>query len=326
MTNNNSKVVAAPVGVWLCVGAGVVATFAVAGLNGCSVRERGPDREGALPGQGISVPVNQRIAPAGRQIELTGTRPQVLAVSPDGALVAVGGKNSLLLIDPREGTILQTVKLPSDQARLAETTSVSEQILRPDAQAQASYSGLIFSADGRRIYLSNVRGDIKVLGVGEDRKVSPLHSIPLPPTALEERQAEIPAGLAISPDGKRLYVAGNLSNRLIEVDTTTGKTLRTIAAGSLPYDVVLKGSKAYVSNWGGRRPDAQSTIGPSGRGTTVRVDPTRHIASEGSVSVIDLEIGKAEAEILAGLHACGLALSPDGRHSQSPMRAATPSA
>ena len=35
----------------------------------------------------------------------------------------------------------------------------------------------------------------------------------------------------------------------------------------------------------------QSLTGPAGRGTIVRVDPVRHIASEGSVSVIDLTAG-----------------------------------
>ena len=48
------------------------------------------------------------------------------------------------------------------------------------------------------------------------------------------------------------------------------------------------GNKIYVSNWGGRRPDADSVTGPAGQRHAVRVD-ARSIASEGSVSVIDLE-------------------------------------
>jgi len=262
----------------------------------------------------ISVPVNQALTPAGTQIELAGMRPQVLALSPDGQLLATSGKNQLLLISPRDGRILQHVPLPSEKLRGEGPGSVSEQILRPDNEAAASYTGLIFSPDGQRIYLSNVRGDIKVLAVGSQGKVAPLHSLPLPPTGLAERRTEIPAGLAISSDGKRLYVAGNLSNRLLELDTATGKTLRTIRVGSLPYDVVLAGHQLYVSNWGGRRPPPQSTTGPAGRGTTVVVDPARFIASEGSVSVINLSSGQVEKEIVVGLHACAMALSPGGRH------------
>jgi YVTN family beta-propeller protein len=93
--------------------------------------------------------------------------------------------------------------------------------------------------------------------------------------------------------------------------------LRQWDIGVEPYDVVLAGSKVYVSNWGGRRPDGQSVTGPAGRGTRVRVDSTRYIASEGSVSVIELADADAHAartEILTGLHASGLALSPDQRY------------
>ena len=98
------------------------------------------------------------------------------------------------------------------------------------------------------------------------------------------------------------------------MDTATGKTLRTFEVGSLPYEVVLAGNKAYVSNWGGRRPDAQSTIGPAGRGTTVAVDPVRFIANEGSVSVIDLQSGKVEKEIPVGLHSLCDGALPGGRY------------
>ena len=116
--------------------------------------------------------------------------------------------------------------------------------------------------------------------------------MPLPPANAPRRKPEIPAGLAVSRDGKRLYVALNLSNRLAELDAATGKVLRLWDVGVAPYDVVLAGHKAYVSNWGGRRPDADSVTGPAGQGTLVRVDPVRFIASEGSVSVIDLTAGQ----------------------------------
>jgi DNA-binding beta-propeller fold protein YncE len=113
-----------------------------------------------------------------------------------------------------------------------------------------------------------------------------LYSIPLPPANAPLRQAEIPAGIAVSPDGKRLYVAGNLSNHLIELEAATGKVLQLWDVGVAPFDVVLAGRKIYVSNWGGRRPDADSATGPAGDGMRVRVD-ARSIANEGSVSVIE---------------------------------------
>ena len=164
--------------------------------------------------------------------------------------------------------------------------------------------------------MANVNGDIKVFGVGPDQKVSPLFSIALPPANAPKRTNEIPAGIAVSRDGKKIYVAGNLSNRLIELDAATGKVLRMWDVGVAPFEVVLGKNKIYVSNWGGRRPDANSVTGPAGRGTLVRVDD-RSIASEGSVSVIDLspnlEPRTSNVELLTGLHACAMALSPNGK-------------
>src|SRR5262249_47400876 len=153
-------------------------------------------------------------------------------------------------------------------------------------------TGLIFSPDGSRIYLSNVNGSIKVFSVGADHKVSSLFTMPLPASGVRARKKDIPAGLAISRDGTRLYVALNLSNRLLEVEAATGKDLRKWDVGVAPYDVVLAGRKVYVTNWGGRRPEKGVATGPAGRGTKVRVDPVRFIASEGSVSVIDLTSGQ----------------------------------
>jgi YVTN family beta-propeller protein len=263
----------------------------------------------------VVVPVNQVLTPAGVQVELPDLRPQVIALSPDGRLLATSGKtHELVIVVPVSGAIRQRVPLPGETGTNAPADVVSSHILQPDKEGQVSYTGLVFSPDGTRLYLSNVNGSIKVFGVGADGQVTPLYSIPLPAADAPGRAAEIPAGLAVSPDGKRLYVAGNLSNRLLELDLATRQVRRAFEVGVAPYGVVLAGSKAYVSNWGGRRPDAGSVTGPAGRGTVVRVDPVRYIASEGSVSVIDLEAGKSKAEVIVGLHACGLALSPNGRY------------
>jgi YVTN family beta-propeller protein len=235
----------------------------------------------------------------------------------------------LVVVNPATGKILQRLRLPADD-KTAPSEPVASGVLQPDETARLSFTGLVFSPDGSRIYLANVNGDIKVFGVGQDYKITALFSIPLPPANAPGRKAEIPAGIAVSPDGKKLYVALNLSDRLAELDVATGRVLRTWDVGVAPFDVVMAGHKIYVSNWGGRRPDQDSVTGPAGGGTWVRVD-ARSIASEGSVSVIDLErrsptrrdanssprarseTGAPVQEILTGLHACALALSPDGR-------------
>src|ERR1035438_4758039 len=279
---------------------------------------------------GFETPVNQLVTPAGTLIELPGLRPLALALSPDGRLLVTAGlTHELVVIDPATGKILQHVSLPSDKTQ--EPAPVSAEILSPDSKAQISFTGLVFSPDGSRIYMANVNGDIKVFTVQPDHKIAPLFSIALPPANAPLRLAEIPAGIAVSPDGKKIYVALNLSNRLAELDAATGRVLRMWDVGVAPFDVKLAGHRIYVSNWGGRRPDANSATGPAGRGTLVRVD-SRSIASEGSVTVIDLSqltvtsirannnlTGSAVimpqpiSEILTGRHAGALALSPNGR-------------
>jgi len=266
-------------------------------------------------------PVNQILTPTGLQVELPGMRPQALALSRDGKILITAGKtHDLVVIDPIKGTILQHVPLPSEGDTEPSPVPVSGEILEPDSKGQLSFTGLIFSPDGKRIYLANVDGSIKVFGVENGDKVVGLFTIQLPRANVPRRKADIPAGLAISADGKRLYVALNLSNRLVELDTTNGKALRLWNVGVAPFDVILIGSKAYVSNWGGRRPDADSVTGPMGHGTRVRVDPVRYIANEGSVSVVDLtattngmENLNSKTEILVGLHSSALTLSPNHR-------------
>jgi YVTN family beta-propeller protein len=274
----------------------------------------GPDRErvGRHQGNRTVLPVNQVLTPLGRQLELPGLRPQVLALSPDGRLLLTAGKTAeLLVIDPERGEIRQRVSLPKTKERGAPSPNV----LQPDKDGQVSFTGLRFAPDGRRAFLSDVNGSVAVLEVSGDGSAKVARSVPLPDALAPRRAEEIPAGLAVSADGRRLYVCGNLSNRLLELDTADGHLLRAFDVGVAPYDVVLAGGRAYVSNWGGRRPAPGDLTGPAGRGTSVRVDPVRHVASEGSVSVIDLagEPARHPLEIVVGLRASALAVSPNGR-------------
>ncbi len=276
-----------------------------------------PDTEtvGVKEANRTVLPVNQVVTPFGTQIPLPGLRPQALALSPDGRLLAVSGKtHELVIIDPATGKVRQRVALPAEEQNAPSPEAPSANILAHDDEAQLSYTGLIFSPAGERIYLSNVNGSIKVFSVASDGRVLPSHTISLPPAKAPRRDEEIPAGLALTDDGRRLFVCGNLSNRLLEVDAAAGKLLRTADVGVAPFAVVLARDKAYVSNWGGGRPEPGGLTGPAGRGTEVRVDSVNYIAGEGSVSVVDLASGKVTAEILVKLHPSALVLSPDGRY------------
>lgn len=268
--------------------------------------QRNSARVGHQESGQIQTPVNQVLTPYGRQIDLPGMRPQALALSHNGSLLAASGKtNQLVIVDPLQGKVLQKIAMP------ASGDSGQPEV---DRSAQVSYTGLIFSSDDRQIFLSDVNGTIKIFSVNDDGTVKAERLIALPPANAPRRKAEIPSGLALGDDGKKLFVCGNLSNRLLEIDLSTGQMTRSWPVGVAPYDVVLVGDQAVVSNWGGRRPEADSTVGPAGRGTTVRVDPVKHVASEGSVSLVDLKNGGTIKEIVTGRHASALAVSPDRRY------------
>ncbi len=257
---------------------------------------------------GVMTPVNQLVTPTGIQVPLSGIRPTALALSPDGkTLVTAGLTGELLVIDPATGQISQRVPFPADKAQ--PEASLTDAIITTNQWAKLSFTGLAFSPDGSRIYLSNVNGDIKVFAVGAGRAVSPLYSMALPSLKAYFRTNDIPTGIAVSPDGEKIFVAGNLSNRLFEMDAVTGEILGTWEVGVAPFDVAICRNKVYVSNWGGRRPDADSLTGPAGQGTLARVDE-RSIANDGSVSVIDLD-NSNQTELVTGLRPSALALAPN---------------
>ena len=253
------------------------------------------------------------VTPVGHRIDLAGMRPQVLVLTPDGKSLLTSGKtNKLVVIQADTKTVSQTIDFPSKD-QTSEPDIASPNILKPDSAALVSYTGLVCTSDGKRVYMSNVGGSIKVFSLNADGQYAASHTIPLPDAKAPRRAQEIPSGLALNESSGKLLVCGNLSNTLIEVNLVDGKTERTFPVGVAPYDVVVHNNKAYVSNWGGRIPERGDLTGHAGRGTTVRVDPVRHIANEGTVSIIDLKSGATQTTFV-GLSPSDLAVSPDGQY------------
>ena len=283
---------------------------------------------GRLAANTYVAPTGQLLTPAGRVVELPDMRPQVLALSPDGRILVTAGKaHGLAVIDTATGQVTQKVSLtlkgpliatnlepePALPPKLIVTKYAPEVTNAPTVRAQTSLTGLAFSPDGKRLYLSASAGSVRVFPVSSNHVGHPT-AFAIPEAKAPQQKREVPTGLAVSPDGRRLYVAGNLGNRLYELDALTGQPLRQWRAGVAPFDVVLVGNKAYVSNEGGRRPGDKDLTAPAGKGTKVRVDPERHIANEGSVTVIDLDANKVITEIMVELHPTAMALSPDKKY------------
>ena len=190
------------------------------------------DKVGRLGENVYQTPANQIITPAGITVELPRMRPQALALSPDGKLLVTSGKTTdLVVIDPQSGKILDKVPLhnsqdpkkkkeeaeknpdmpaeknpdlPADNPDMpsekkeadkkAEADKKNATQVKPDTSAQLSFTGLIFSPDGSRIYLSNVNGDIKVFGVA-NQKVTALKTLKLPEAKAPSERRRSPPGL-----------------------------------------------------------------------------------------------------------------------------------
>lgn len=232
------------------------------------------------------VPTTQRIDPAGEQVLFPG-RPVGLAVSPDGSLIAVKGKNDVVIVDAASKSVKQTLKLPKDGN---------------------SFCGIVWSRDGNTVWNSATEQYLR----GASRQAEGTFAfdveIDLPGPGGKNSS---PGGFAIDDERGVAYVALSRNNSVGVVNLAGRKLEREISVGIAPYTVLLHGAKAYVSNWGGRRPRDGEVTGPSS-GSRVLVDPKTGVASSGTVSVIDCTAGAVVREIDVQLHPCEMALSPNG--------------
>ncbi len=100
-----------------------------------------------------------------------------------------------------------------------------------------------------------------------------------------EGQNVKPMGVAVSPDGNRLYVATGRGGTVVEIDldSDADRVLRTISVGERPWGIALTpdGEKLYTAN------------GPGD-----------------DVSVVDLESGEVVGRVSAGDGPWGVAIEP----------------
>lgn len=296
---------------WLTAGSG--RDTADPGVPGAAVAAPSTDdRTGKIGEQTWLLPTGQIIRPAGRQVDLPGWRPQTVTLSPDGKFVAVaGGTKDVLLLDPVTGKELGRAAMPADTKPRSDARSAESTDLSPDRGAKMSFSGLAFSPDGSRLYVSSASGSIRCFKAAPDGKLTATGTITLPAANAPDRREEIAAGIAVSRDGTKLYVCGNLGNRLHEVDAADGRPLRRWDTGVAPVNVLLVGNRAFVACLAGPRPKEGDTTAPAGRGVLARADD-RAIVAGGSVVIVDLAGNRVVSEVATGPHCGALAVSPDG--------------
>jgi YVTN family beta-propeller protein len=100
----------------------------------------------------------------------------------------------------------------------------------------------------------------------------------------------VPFGVAVSPDGSKVYVTNSVSptGTVSVIDTATNTVSATIPVGVFPEGVAVSpdGSKVYVANHGSINP--------------------------GPVSVIDTATNTVSAAVPVGFGSVGVAVKPDG--------------
>ena len=256
-----------------------------------AAQERPTYQVGPQPDGSYVTPANQIVTPAGTQVHFNG-RPMAIAVRPDqktaAVLVAGGGYN-----------------LPTLPVAIVDLTAGAvKQEFNPGTN-NGSYDGLIYSQDGNRLYFSQDTGRVIVANVAADGTLSLNTVIHLPaptgPTPVGSVAGTVNnGGLALSGDGKFLYVVQNMVNSVAVIDLSTDQVATVIPVQNAPASIVVVGNSAYVTNQGGR-PANPGEYTDLSAGTPIVADPEAAFSITGTVSVIDLKQKGVTKNIHVGL-------------------------
>ena len=218
---------------------------------------------GLQPDGRVVVPTNQILQPAGVQVLFPG-RPVDLALLDGGRTLVVKNLKNLVFIDVATGRVRQTLASP------------------------VGFSVVGVLAHARQVYVTDVKDHLRVA----TRNADGLYEWK-DPVELDKPRAGgsvHPAGIA-AHSANAVWVASTRGNSVQFVNVTTGKVEQVVGVGVAPYAVCCpRAGLCYVSNWGGDPPREGDAQAPSS-GTPTRVDE-RGIASQGTVSVLELEGGK----------------------------------
>jgi DNA-binding beta-propeller fold protein YncE len=180
-----------------------------------------------------TLPTGVSLDPIGDAVEL-GSLPLNIVVAPDAdkAIVVLSGW--------REQGI-QVVDL--------KTRQVTQTLLQDGA-----FYGAALSPDRSTLYVSGGNTDMLFIYGWKNGKATLANKFELAKAKTADGTGtSYPAGLAVAPSGKFVYVAENVSDRLAVVDSATGEIVQRFPTDHYPYDVILStDGHLFVSAWGGR--------------------------------------------------------------------------
>jgi YVTN family beta-propeller protein len=255
------------------------------------------------------------ITPAGTQVDLgIRVRAKAIALNPNvrthtAAVLTLGATQAVEIFDTNTGNVLQ------NYATFGE-------------DAQGSYNGIAYSADGKHLVFSQDSSNVTITNVTAEGLLEDNAQISVPPNnsfincfpnsppgsyavpcgTFYTPSTSYPGGLAISQDGKSAYALLNQNDTLTQIDLTKATQGEQIRVGNAPHSVLIasNGTTAYVSNEGGRAA-TQADFQIWSAGTEIVADPVVGAAVTGTVSVVDLPSMTVTATISTGLHPTGMA-------------------
>jgi YVTN family beta-propeller protein len=210
------------------------------------------------------VATTQAVDPAGQTILFPG-RPVDLAVSPDGRTLAVKNRTDVVFIDMATKQIRQTLPFP---------------------RGGATFIGIAWSRDGGKVWVTDTKSWLRSAAPNDKGEYAWADEIRLPGPEGEAEPNAAAGGFVLDEDAGLAYVTLSRNNTLGVVNLASKTVEAQIPVGIAPYTVRVRDGKAYVSNWGGRRPTEGDTTGLTS-GSPIVVDPETGVPSTGSVSIIE---------------------------------------
>ena len=177
------------------------------------------------------LPTGVRLDPAGDAVDL-GSMPLNVVVAPgsDKAIVVLSGwrEQGIQIVDLK-------------------TRQVTQTLLQDGA-----FYGAALSPDGHMIYVSGGNTDKVFVYSWNDSKATLANTFKLAKAKTADGTGtSYPAGLAVAPNGKFVYVAENVGDHLAVVNAATGKVVQRFPTDHYPYGVVLSANEhVFVSAWG----------------------------------------------------------------------------
>lgn len=180
-----------------------------------------------------------------------------------------------------------------------------------------------FNASGTRAYVANNR--YSEIGYVEPASVSVIDTAANAVIATVELAGEFPGGLAVSPDGTRVYVSMGDRHGVLVIDTTTNAVVGEIETGGFPLGIAMSpdGTRVYVG--GDETVSAIDVASNTVVGSFAVGDGPHHFAVSPDgrfvyvgrsrshlVSVIDTQTGTVSTLPNVGSYPYGVAISPDG--------------